>query len=58
MAKVDGLTATMRKGWMLAGIAVLAVLLLAYAWVDAGREPMRTISHTVPVPASAQEGEK
>jgi hypothetical protein len=44
----------MRKRWLVAGLAAIAVLVLAYAWIDGGREPLRTISQPVPVPASAQ----
>jgi hypothetical protein len=33
--------------------AVLAVL-LAYAWIDGGREPLRTISEPVALPGGAQ----
>lgn len=40
----------MRKGWLLAGIAAIVFLVLAYAWVDGGREPLRTITVRVPVP--------
>jgi len=42
----------MRRGWVLAGIITIAVLVLAYAWIDGGREPLRTISEPVPVPVS------
>lgn len=44
----------MRKGWLLAGIAAIVFLLLAYAWIDGGREPLRTISEPVPVPEVAK----
>jgi hypothetical protein len=33
--------------------AVLAVL-LAYAWIDGGREPLHTISEPVALPGGAQ----
>jgi hypothetical protein len=45
---------TMRKGWLAAGAAALALLVLGYAWIDGGREPLRTISVSVPVPESAR----
>lgn len=44
----------MRKGWLLAGIAAIAFLVLAYAWIDGGREPLRTITEPVPVPEAAR----
>jgi hypothetical protein len=44
----------MRKGWLLAGSAAIVFLLLAYAWVDGGREPLHTISQPVPVPEMTQ----
>lgn len=31
------------------GLFLLAVL-VAYAWIDGGREPVREMSHTVPLP--------
>jgi hypothetical protein len=40
----------MRKGSLLAGIALIVLLVLAYAWIDGGREPLRPISEAVPVP--------
>jgi len=40
----------MRWQWLFYGLAALILLLLAYAWVDAGREPLRPIVETVPVP--------
>ena len=44
----------MRKGWLLAGAAGLVFLVLAYAWIDGGREPVRIISEAVPVPELAK----
>jgi hypothetical protein len=44
----------MRKGWLLAGIAAIVFLFLAYAWIDGGREPLRMISEPVPVPEVAK----
>jgi hypothetical protein len=40
----------MRRGWLAAGIAAIVLLVLAYAWIDGGREPLRPISQSVPVP--------
>ena len=40
----------MRKGWLVAGIAAIVLLVLVYAWIDGGREPLRPISESVPVP--------
>ncbi len=44
----------MRKGRLLAGVAAIVVLVLAYAWVDGGREPLRAISQPIPVPGAPQ----
>lgn len=44
----------MRRGWVLAGITVIAFLVLAYAWIDGGREPLRTISEPVALPEAAR----
>jgi hypothetical protein len=44
----------MRKGWLLAGAAAIVFLVLTYAWIDGGREPLRTISEPVPVPEIAK----
>ncbi|WP_168176390.1 hypothetical protein [Novosphingobium sp. PC22D] len=44
------MTFDMRWGWLLAGLGVCIALLLAYAWVDGGREPVRDIVETVPLP--------
>jgi hypothetical protein len=43
----------MRKGWMWAGVAIV-FLVLAYAWIDGGREPLRPISEPVPLPESVK----
>lgn len=40
----------MRKGSLLAGIAAIVLLVLAYAWIDGGREPLRPIAEPIPVP--------
>ena len=42
-------------GWhrLLIGLAALVILLLAYAWFDGGREPVRIITEPVPVPEIA-----
>ncbi len=40
----------MRWGWMLAVLAICLAVLLAYAWVAGGREPVRDIVETIPVP--------
>ena len=39
---------------VLAAIAVLLVALLAWAWADGGREPLREIAELVPVPEGAK----
>jgi hypothetical protein len=43
-------TVTMRRSLVLAGIVVIMLLVLLYAWIDGGREPLRPISEAVPVP--------
>lgn len=41
----------MRGKWLLAGLGVLIVAVLAAAWVAGGREePIREISQPIPVP--------
>lgn len=44
----------MRWHWLFYGLAAIIVLLVIYAWFDAGREPLRLIVQPVPVPESAQ----
>jgi hypothetical protein len=39
----------MGKGWVLAGAATIVFLVLACAWTDGGREPLRAISEPVAV---------
>jgi hypothetical protein len=39
-----------RWNWLLAGLAVIILLVIAYAWVDGGREPVRQISEPIPLP--------
>jgi len=36
------------------GFAVIVVLLLAFAWIDGGEEPLRDISVPVAVPEAAR----
>lgn len=40
----------MGKGRLLIGVAAIVVVTLAYAWIDGGREPVRPISQSIPVP--------
>jgi len=42
----------MRRTWLLALLIVAVTAILAWAWVDAGREPLREITVPVPVPDS------
>jgi hypothetical protein len=44
----------MRKGWVLAGAATIVFLVLAYAWIVGGREPLHTISEPIAVPEIAK----
>lgn len=37
---------------VLAAFGVVFVALLAWAWVDGGREPLRTIVQPIPVPGA------
>lgn len=41
---------SVRKGWVLAGVVLIAFMVLGYAWVDGGREALRPISEPIPVP--------
>jgi len=43
-------TLAKRRNWLLGGLAVAVVLLLAYAWFDGGERPPRTISEPVAIP--------
>jgi hypothetical protein len=40
----------MRQTWIVAAMAALVLLILLYAWIDGGREPLRPISERVPIP--------
>lgn len=44
----------MRWKWVLTGFGAVAVLVLAYAWLDAGRETMHLIVEPVPVPENGK----
>jgi len=44
----------MRWNKVLIGLVVLVILVLAYAWIDAGREPLREISEPVALPETAK----
>ena len=43
-----------RRTWVLATAAAVVILILAYAWIDGGREPLRTIREPLPVPEAAK----
>jgi hypothetical protein len=43
----------MRRSWLAVGLVAIIVALLGFAWIDGGREPLREISQTVPVPITA-----
>ena len=47
-------TDLMRWQWLVFGLAALLAVLLAYAWADGGREPLRTIEEPVPLPDAAR----
>ncbi len=40
----------MRKIWLLVALSALLLALLAFAWIDGGREPVRPIVQPIPVP--------
>ncbi|MDE8654357.1 hypothetical protein [Novosphingobium album (ex Liu et al. 2023)] len=48
------MTVGMRWGWLLGSLAALTIVVLAYAWIDGGREPVRPIAVPVPVPEIAR----
>lgn len=43
----------MRKGWVMAGLGGIVLVILIYAWIDGGREPLREIVVPVALPSSA-----
>ncbi len=47
------------RGALVLGVIVVAVIgLCAWAWIDAGREPVRDMVVAVPLPKSAPEPRK
>lgn len=40
----------MRRNGLLGIAALIVLLVLAYAWIDGGREPVRPIVEPIPVP--------
>lgn len=44
----------MRWNWLLGGFALLALLVLIYAWIDGGRQPVRPIAQPIPIPGAAK----
>lgn len=46
-------TLQMRRNWLLTGLVVFVILVLACAWLDGGREPLREIAEPVHVPEMA-----
>ena len=44
----------MRRNWLLIGFAALIAMVLAWAWIDGGREPLRDVTQSVPLPESAR----
>ena len=51
---IGQVTRRMRWNRMLAGLAALVLALLALAWVDGGRVPLRELSEPVAVPGAAR----
>jgi hypothetical protein len=43
----------MRRKWVLIGLCTLIMIVLIYAWIDGGREPVRMIWTPVPTPEHA-----
>ena len=43
-------TTGMRWNWVLVGLAAIFVVVLAFAWLDGGREPLREIEQSVALP--------
>jgi len=43
----------MRRRWILIVLAAFVLLVVAYAWIDGGREPVHPISEPVAVPEMA-----
>ncbi|MCX7864561.1 MAG: hypothetical protein N2423_05950 [Novosphingobium sp.] len=39
-----------RRNWLLAGLAVIILVVIALAWIDGGRQPLRVISEPVALP--------
>ncbi len=46
-------TKGMRWNWLMAGLVAIIAVILTYAWIDGGREPLREISQPVVVPELA-----
>lgn len=44
----------MRGKWIVIGVVAALALLLAYAWIDGGREPVRSLSIPVTIPEAAE----
>lgn len=44
----------MRRNYLLLALAAVALSILAYAWIDGGREPVRLVVEPVPVPGDAR----
>jgi hypothetical protein len=44
----------MRKNGLLWGLGAAVLLLIAYAWIDGGEQPLREIAQPVAVPGAAQ----
>ena len=45
---------TLARIWWIAAVAAVVLGLLAYAWMDAGRMPVRTIIEPVVLPEAAK----
>lgn len=47
-------TMAMRLNWVLGGFALVVLAVLAYAWIDGGRQPVRPIAQPIPIPGAAK----
>lgn len=48
------MASAMRGKWIWALLALLVLAVLAYAWIDGGREPMRDVALPIAVPETVQ----
>lgn len=44
----------MHRNYLLLALAAVALSVLAYAWIDGGREPVRLVVEPVPLPGGTR----